>query len=466
MAVVLMVLVLRAVCVRADTWAAPIEEDYTSANGRFVAHVTPASTTSKALLQVYEIKHDRRAPLWKCELGNEGAPQQVFLTDDGAHVVTVNDCSRRIHGALGDYVLAFYRRDGVVRHYSLEQLLHDPSPQELDRLAVRTVSGRYWACTMFLRQFHGRWVFSVWPDRGHQWLAWNAQSGEEVEVTGPLSSFLDGTARRWAAEEGLAPGKRQGYGWCTAIQILQRLKRPEDRKLIEPLLQAQDFETSNALDIQAFRSYLACSPRRNAAERALAAWGGSGSGDINAAPPDLYCCLGVVRGTLCLPRPPTAEEESWLCVYLVPASCKPDTWYEEVPVHRLCLYLSKYSLPAQHGLTGTSIPFTLAGVSPGLYNVKAVWDLSSPYTLSADRISGPPSQGDYENQQCPLIRVEAGRVLKGLNVDCTCAVADHSVTMWSRVQAPGEVFRSPGGEGIGEMKAERAGQDRRVASGQ
>ena len=133
-----------------DSWYVPTKRGRvaSSENGKFVVYVTPAKEKEKPLLEVFQINNSRQALLWKCTLGNEGVPQMVFVSDDGNNVVTSNEVSGRVHGGMGDYVLAFYNQEGMIKNYSLEQILHYPDKidkKEFRGLISRSVSGRYWA---------------------------------------------------------------------------------------------------------------------------------------------------------------------------------------------------------------------------------------------------------------------------------------------------------------------------------
>ena len=107
-------------------WGLPREKDYFSENEVFVGHVTPADGTKKAFLEVSKVKDTERAPLWQCTLGNEGTPEEVFVSNDGNYVATLNEVSRRVPRGRGDYVIAFYNKDRLIKNYSLEQILHYP----------------------------------------------------------------------------------------------------------------------------------------------------------------------------------------------------------------------------------------------------------------------------------------------------------------------------------------------------
>jgi hypothetical protein len=440
LATVAVVAALGAAMCYGDTLAPPVEEDYLSPNGRFLAHVTPAKGTAKALLQVYQLEEGRRVAFWDCALGNEGAPAKVFVTDDGMHAVTVNEWSARRSGGWGDYVVAFYHQEGAICHYSLEQILGYPeriTEKEFNRLTSRSILMRHWAYLMFLREVENRPLFFVWLDQGQRWLAWDIVTGGEVEIPASLASRFDEIARQWAVRNVFGPGQQIAFDWPAAVKVLRRLKKPEDRRLTEPLLHGQDFRTWYAVDHDAFRYYYAYSSMRNAAEKALAQWDGGSLGDSRPNILDEYRHLGVVRGAIVLPRTPTSADSGYLCIYLIPESSKREDWWSEVPVHRLCVAFWRYEMFSPHVRPGAFVHFLFCGVSPGRYYLKAVWDTSPPSAFTDNAISGPPSPGDYENQQGPLLNVTPGGVIRGVIVDCTQEVGERPITVWSS-----EVVRS------------------------
>ena len=127
----------------ADSWARPVERLYLSENKQFVANVIPAKDNNSAMLKVFQIASNIGWIHWQCDLGNEGAPQKVFVSDDGKYVVTVNENSRRVHGGMGEFVLAFYHKKGLIKNYSLEQIMHYPDKidkREFNKLINQFVS--------------------------------------------------------------------------------------------------------------------------------------------------------------------------------------------------------------------------------------------------------------------------------------------------------------------------------------
>ncbi|MBL7153056.1 MAG: hypothetical protein ISS79_05020 [Phycisphaerae bacterium] len=407
----------------ADSWARPVEKDYFSQNKGFVAHVTPAKDGAKTKLEMFQIKNAERIPLWQCTLGNEGAPQYIFLTDDGRYVATVNENNDRVHGGMGDYVVAFYNKTGLIKNYSLEQILHYTGPpnrlyisKELRHLVSRSVSGRSWALMpMFFDRQNDKLYFCVWLYYGKYFLAWDPTTGAEVKVTDDLKNRWNNKGRIWALAEGM---KSRSYG--KAVEFLLNLKRPEDRKVIESLLTAEaKFYTQPVHDWNSKNKTLlrlnSSSPKRATAERALARWDGKLTENKDRS--QKYYYLGTVSGTIHLPEAP-GPDGTHLCLYLVPGDSIPDDWHKSVPVHRVTEYFWKYSFHNTEW-PGKDIPFRIQGVTPGTYTLKAVWDKAAPHTFADDYIKAPPQQGDYESTSAPTITVRAGEKVENIKTDCT-----------------------------------------------
>jgi hypothetical protein len=407
----------------ADSWARPVEKDYFSQNKDFVAHVTPAKEGAKTKLEIFQIKDAERIGLWQCALGNEGAPQYIFLTDDGRYVATVNENNNRAHGGMGDYVVAFYNKTGLIKNYSLEQILHYTGPpdslgisKELSHLVSRSISGRSWATMpMFFDRQNDKLYFCVWLYHGKYWLAWDVTTGDEIKVTDNLKNHWNNKGRNWALAKGM---KLRSKG--IAVEFLLSLKRPEDRKVIESLLTAeakfytqavQDWSSKN----RKFIRLDASSPSRATAERALARWDGKPAKNKDHSVKYYY--LGTVSGAIHLPRAP-GPDRSRLCLYFIPGETIGDDWHKSVPVHRVTEYFWKYSYNKVEW-PGAEIPFRIQGVRPGTYTLKAVWDQAEPRSFGDDYIKGPPSPGDYESKNAPTITVKAGQKIENVKIDCT-----------------------------------------------
>lgn len=417
--VILFVIIPGIKAIYADTWACPPEKDYFSENKLFVAHVIPAKKETKPKLEVFEIKDSEKTPLWQCILGNEGTPMDVFISDEGKYVATVNECSRRVHGALGDYVVAFYNKEGLVKNYSLEQILHYPDnidEREFRKLTRRSVSGRSWASMpMFLDQYNAKLYFCVWLLYGQRWLAWEVSSGEEVKISDKMVKRWNEKGRLWARKQGI-----KSKSWASAVQFLGKFKKNKDREIIESLLTNKDFYTWYEQTGRKFLRYYCWSPKRALAERILAEWDGKPMKNPGRSNQEYYY-LGVVEGTVKLLQPPKAGDR-WLSIYLIPSSTAEEKWYRKVPVHRLTTYFWKYSF---HNCQwpGSTIPFRIQGVTPSKYWLKAVWDKAKPYNFEDNYITGPPQEGDYQSVESPIITVKAGEKIENIIIDCT-----HKVT--------------------------------------
>ena len=110
----------------ADQWMAPRGFERRSANGEFVARVTPSNqeerrkageAVRRAECVVSKAGAAAGEVLWKVVLSNEVSPTDVMVSDDGRYVVTFDNW----YGAgKGQDVLAFYDAAGQRKKYSLE----------------------------------------------------------------------------------------------------------------------------------------------------------------------------------------------------------------------------------------------------------------------------------------------------------------------------------------------------------
>jgi len=418
--VLLFVVTVSVKAAYADTWSCPPEKDYFSDNKLFVAHVTAAKEETKAKLEVFEIDGPERKPLWQCTLGNEGGPGDVFISDDGKHVVTVNECNRRVHGGFGDYVVAFYNEKGIIKNYSLEQILRYPEDideQEFKKLTRRSVSGRSWGSQpILLDEYNGELYFCVWLRYGERWLAWEVNTGNEVRINDKMVERWNEKGCLWAREAGVKSKK-----YCKlALQFLGRFQKPENRKIIESFLNDKDFSAWYRGRFGNPPLFYCRSSNRALADHILAEWDGIPT-KKSKLPDEEYHYLGSVKGVIKLSEPPK-EENGWICIYLIPGTTNKGKWYLEVPVHQLTAYLGKYYFHNCQ-LPGSDVPFTIQGITPGEYWIKAVWDKDKPHNFGDNYIKGPPQAGDYESVESLTITVKAGETIENVIIDCT-----HKVT--------------------------------------
>jgi hypothetical protein len=393
-----------------------VERDCLSGNKSYVAHITPATKETKARLDVYKLQDAERMPLWHCTLGNKGAPQYVFLSDDGQHVATVNEFN---HGGMNDYVVAFYNPDGLTKNYSLEQILHYPN--KIDRkqfhvLVSHIVGSRGWASKPIFLDRHGKDLhLCVWLSRGKRWLAWDARTGDELEATDQRTNRWNERGRQWARSAAT------GLSWHTAVSFLGNLKNPSDRAVVESLLEDAKFHSHR--DRPFFR-YFSYSVKRSRADQILAMWDGekSGSPPVSVHVYRKYRYLGTVEGEIRLSSAPKSDAPR-LFIGLIPTHVPKDSWHEKLPAHRLTESFSSY-LRSEGQWSAETIPFSIRGVTPGQYYVKAVWDEVGPYYFGSQYLNGPPQPGDFQNIESPRIIVTAGEMTQIGVIDCTHKVTD------------------------------------------
>jgi hypothetical protein len=141
----------------ADSWLAPYEQDYYSANKAYYLHVVPGDGATPARGTLFEAASregdDRR--VWSRELLNPSAPHQVLVADSGEYVVTFDEWGRV---GYGPNVVVIYGPEGdVVKNFALEDLLTE---EEITRVP-HTVSSRWWGGDHYLDEEAGKVVLVV-----------------------------------------------------------------------------------------------------------------------------------------------------------------------------------------------------------------------------------------------------------------------------------------------------------------
>jgi|GEM_PF-6866561 len=141
---------------KADYWKSPTCKKYYSADSSAYIHVMPACITiykkgkSKSLdtcsgkckekrpcrAIVYKQDHKNIVALYFFELINPYTPHQVFISNDGMYVVSINDWGS---AGIGHNVLVIYKNGKIIRHFSLSEI----SPIPLSDY-YRTVSSVWW----------------------------------------------------------------------------------------------------------------------------------------------------------------------------------------------------------------------------------------------------------------------------------------------------------------------------------
>jgi hypothetical protein len=352
------------------------------------------------------------------------APIDVFVSDDGWHVVTVNE-----HGAVGygAYVVAFYNQKGVIRHYTLEEVLHVPqgvSTSQLNHLVPCSTTSRWWdmnSINFFDVQTH-RLYFCIWVHLLDRWVAWDAATGREAVLDDAMLLRLNDKGRQWSLRQ-IREEKAGNAPWLFLITR----KNPEDRLLIEALLTDTAFEgrpsvrnvsppSPDGRAASHLDQYQALSAKRAWGESLLATWDHR---DTSRKPPPYY--LGKVEGIITLPKAPDPNHAT-LWIYLMPAAVGEDRRSESAPAQRLVAPFADLRFSGLDLQYAESFPFAILTVTPGQYRIKAVLDKTEPLSGARDPMY-VPQPGDYEDADPPLMTVVAGEA-ENVLIDCTHKVAD------------------------------------------
>jgi len=405
----------------ADEWPWPQEKDYYSENKRFVAHVTPPKYPEKtgSLLEVFETKKAQKTSLWRCKLGNKVAPVEVYMSNNGRYVVTNNEWHEV---GYGDFVLAFYDKNGLIKNYAMEEILHlsgDNSNFELFRLIPHSASSRWWDenAIKFFDTYNGKQYFCIWLHLFDRWIACNPANGKEIRVEEEMIEGWNRKARLWAIKqiEEKTPGEKP-------YEFLGNLKNPADRRYVEQLLSSKHFsQTSQKSKENHLLRYTAGSTERLLAERILARWDGRTTEKRAASTMPLHY-LGKLEGTVTLPVTDNPRNAT-LWIYLIPDNIPEGQWHKQPPVQRLVASFADYSLKRFDLEYTRKFPFCISTITPARYRVKAFLDTTKPLSKYTDKIY-LPRQGDYQSNESAILRIKAGEIADDITIVCTRKVID------------------------------------------
>jgi len=426
---VLIILLIALESVFADSWMFPKERyrSTSSENGNFAVYLTPPKEDVESLLEVFEIKDQNEGVLWKTTLKDQYLPMEVYITNDGRNVVTANQIGS---AGYGDNVIAFYNANGLIKNYSMEQILHLPKDIEhskLHELVPHSTSSRWWDrhSIKFFDTNSGKLHFCTWLGVFNRWTAWDATNGQEIIPDDKMISRWNTSARMLSIER----IKEGPHGFRLDDQdapfvFLSRLKRPEDRKLIEQLLSDSLFNASIRSHREHILHYTQFSSRRSFAEQLLAKWDGKPTeiDDPFGRDRQVYYHLGVIDGVVKLPHVPKLGDGT-LWILLVPDKVAKNRWQRNPSIHRLVVSFDKFLLDKYSPKASRNFLFSIEGITPGKYWLKAVWDKAKP-RRKAHALICRPQQGDYASVESPVIAIEAGKIVEDVIIDCTHKVVN------------------------------------------
>lgn len=437
---------LPAIPSRADSWVGAQPRTFVSQDGASTALVIPASEDDPCRLYVYHenepdpsvngkelhsnqqmrpgedwIEYNKRVVeewqhsparrlLWKLDLDNRTAPVDVFVSDEGRYVVTLDNWHAM---GYGDEVAAFYHAEGLIKKYALEAILPLPDedrndfngPHEIHLkifpyggLFPHSVSSRWWRQNgvELMTSQDNQLLFGVWLPWKKGWVVWDVRSGGLLEDHSGLLDRLNRQARRQVL------GNMDSWeGRRTAPYFLTYNKNPEDRQVIESLLSDENFSTGSSCLDDVLLAIHADSNIRCLADMALAVWDGK-LDDFTECRDYQYNHLGSVEGTIVLPEIPSGNQS--LYVYLVPAAVPEKEWADQPFLQTLSITFNSYHPPASN-----EIPFRISGITPGTYYVKMSYATdASQRRYHFLRTVYTPQPGDYISADVVTLDVHKG----------------------------------------------------------
>ena len=392
-----------------------------SENGQFAAILIQPADINDCVLEVYDVNGPENKLLWKANVSSNYPRGGLFLSNDASYVARLNAPKESRGDALEFYV----REQGKIKGYSREQLLGFcealTGKGKWDVLPAFYIFHSLEGLTYFCGSILGR-------EKLH-WVCWAAASGEQIEVDERLEAIVcEGLRQR---QRKVISDSQRTEDATLACLFLSKLKRSDDRVLLQKLLSDQAFVTTpkwfeaksllqralERINIDTETRYeldyfYGWSLIRQSADRALAQWEGKVVGGHLRWRGYPYHYLGTVRVQVALKAKPKKAVRLW--VYLVPASVGRAEWDRERPVHYL---IGEFEgLDSEHKI-GRTIPCIFGGVTPGRYWVKAVWDKAKPFHRRSDDFCRP-QKGDYESVDSPVIEVKAGKVADVGVIEC------------------------------------------------
>jgi hypothetical protein len=395
-----------------------------SENGQFAAVLIRPPDINDCVLEVYEVNAPENKQLWKANVPLKHPHGAIFVSNGGRYVTRL-DTDRQ---AEGDALEFYVREQGKIKGYSREQLL--------SFCQALTGKGKWDLFPTFymFHTFEGLTFFCglMWSQQGSCWVAWNAATGDLIEVNQTLEPRMTDDARRHFRKQLAQQG--QSGNKIVACAFLSRWKRTEDRRLVEKMLQDRDFITNpvwvekpsfltqlfRQININTEKRYqldylYASSGYREFADRALAEWDGKVVGRNLRWRAYPYHYLGTVRLKVVLKGRPKKDGGLW--VYLLPESVDRAEWDQKRPEHYLAEEFD--GLGSEYEI-GRTIPCIFGGVTPGKYCIKAVWDKAKPFEPFNRRSDDfcRPQNGDYESADSPVIEVKAGQTVDVGVIQC------------------------------------------------
>jgi hypothetical protein len=405
----------------ADKWMPARPFATSSANGRYVAAVTPGERRGAArpTLELFKVEDGKRTLQWRTELSNQESPYQVLVTDDGNYVVTLDEYARI---GYGDEVVAIYGRGGKIKNYSLESIAGDALKPRITRnfRSVRfdnfphSAGSRWWRnnSIMALDGAGEESQFAIWLDWAQRWYVWSLSNGSIKQLEGDALKKWDDFGWNWSQaifagkptdararepERGLLRSAEDDK--ITACRYLGYTRRPQDRKLLEKLLESND---KNRWGQNAVRKYATWS---------LAMLDGFDP-DLLEEENDGFVRLGTAKITVHFSQKPSGG--GTIHFYVFPESVKEDAWSESDS-------LGGMTLTFHDDEEQTMELFPAPVLKAGRYWAKVIWlrgkieDYDARHRKDRPRpVAGP---NDFETAGAELFEITPGKTVE-VKINC------------------------------------------------
>ncbi len=456
-----------------DSWAPPMTRLGHSDSGQISVLIIPATSDCPCRLMVYrennpdiqairdalwgtkagwekylnpEIEKwqqsSERKLLWQAELDKCVAPNYIDVSEDGKYIVKLDNWYSIGHG---DNVVAFYNEEGLIKKYSLEEVV--PLDSERVKRLIRnsqtkiqiafdeenefffkeakdysslsninpyeglfdhTTSSRHWRKNgvEVMLPLNGKVFFGVWLSWLCDWVIWDMANGNIIQATPELLQALNCQARKQV---------RKNMEWDevgAACHFLTYFRVAEDRQFIQDLLQYNKFVVSFGEDY--IHSY---SEERRYADMALSIWDGERQRFIDT---NSYKCryLGGFEGAVVSDSLPQSNLIFYL--YLVPADISENQWTQQSTLHKMI-----FDTTDDRFKDCSEIPLKMSDITPGRYYIKCILDRNSlknpnQYRLYSRDYFG--QKGDLTNSELTIVDIVPGEQCEDVRIVCNTPI--------------------------------------------
>lgn len=205
----------------------------------------------------------------------------------------------------------------------------------------------------------------------------------------------------------------------SAYQFIAHQKQPQDRRLINRLLEAAPSPDY----FEGFRILGVGSIERMRGDELMARWEGNTSRAFSYSAPgglaanEKHYSLARVQGVLRLPFQPP-DNGGLVRIFLIPDDLKKEGWDKNDRVWETSRKVAS-SLYHFGSENRSEFSFGFSTISPGKYRLKAVWDKRPPHAGRADSKAEITTPGDYESNETETFLLEPGDIRRGFILECT-----------------------------------------------